>query len=106
MESNVEGVMVFRVQRTIYFATYERFRGMKYRDTIYRTAFLSRLHFRSNFTDIHGSLSTVYRKETNHDDPGHPGDHGISLQAACPETSIALTNVIEHKIKFYPLKSK
>lgn len=34
------------------------------------------------------------------------GDHEISLQAACPETSIALTNIIERKIKFYPFKSK
>lgn len=44
------------------------------------------------------------RKE-NHDDPSHR-DHEISLQAACPETSIALTNIIERKIKFYPFKSK
>ena len=34
------------------------------------------------------------------------GDHEISLQAACPETSIALTNIIERKIKFYQFKSK
>lgn len=79
--------------------------GIVSRYRTFLSPFRSPRHFHDISTGIRESLRTRVTK--NHDDPSRrPGDRQISLQPACPETSIALTNVIERKIKFYSFKSK